>query len=101
MAALLALGIFMFYWITLVNGEKFADRGFIEPWIGMWAANIVSGILGVWLTWSVTRDRGGSGRSLQISLPSFGRNKGDTPEDPLTPPLPPLDLATTDPAPDG
>ena len=36
-----ALGIFLFYWVTLVQGEKLADRGKLEPWIGMWGANIV------------------------------------------------------------
>ncbi|MEM8485404.1 MAG: LptF/LptG family permease [Bacteroidota bacterium] len=36
-----ALGIFMFYWVTLVQGEKLADRGKLEPWVGMWGANIV------------------------------------------------------------
>ncbi|MBO6575732.1 MAG: LptF/LptG family permease [Rhodothermales bacterium] len=62
-AALLALGIFMFYWVTLVNGEKFADRGYIVPWLGMWAANIVMGLLGGWLAYVVTLDRG-SGFSI-------------------------------------
>lgn len=37
----MALGIFLFYWVTLVQGEKLADRGKLEPWIGMWGANIV------------------------------------------------------------
>lgn len=40
----LSVGIFMFYWVTLVQGEKLADRGFLEPWIGMWAANIGVGL---------------------------------------------------------
>jgi lipopolysaccharide export system permease protein len=58
-AALLALGIFMFYWITLVNGEKFADRGYIQPWLGMWAANIVTGLLGLWMVRLAMADQGG------------------------------------------
>lgn len=44
-----ALGIFMFYWITLVQGEKLADRGFLEPWVGMWIANLAMFIIGSWL----------------------------------------------------
>ena len=36
-----ALGIFLFYWVTLVQGEKLADRDKLEPWVGMWGANIV------------------------------------------------------------
>ena len=42
-----ALGIFMFYWITLVQGEKLADRGLLIPWVGMWAANIVMTLVGI------------------------------------------------------
>ena len=52
----LALAIFLFYWVTLVQGEKLADRGMLEPWIGMWIANIVMTLVGVWLTIYVTFD---------------------------------------------
>jgi lipopolysaccharide export system permease protein len=45
----LSVGIFLFYWITLVQGEKLADRGFLEPWIGMWAANLLIGGIAVFL----------------------------------------------------
>jgi lipopolysaccharide export system permease protein len=44
-----ALGIFLFYWVLLVNGEKLADRGMLAPWVGMWAANGFLGGLGLWL----------------------------------------------------
>lgn len=37
----LSIGLFLFYWVTLVNGEKLADREMLEPWIGMWGANLV------------------------------------------------------------
>ena len=52
----LALGIFLFYWITLVQGEKLADRDMLAPWIGMWIANIVMTLVGLWLTLYVTLD---------------------------------------------
>ncbi len=45
----LALGIFLFYWITLVQGEKLADRGHLEPAVGMWAANVLIGLVGLLL----------------------------------------------------
>ncbi len=48
-SAVTAVTILLFYWITLVQGEKLADRGLLEPWIGMWGANIVTAIAGVWL----------------------------------------------------
>lgn len=54
-----AVGIFLFYWITLVQGEKLADRGLLEPWVGMWAANVLIGSLGVYLLLRETRDPAG------------------------------------------
>ena len=37
----LSAGIFVFYWVTLVLGEKLSDRGDLRPWLGMWIANMV------------------------------------------------------------
>jgi lipopolysaccharide export system permease protein len=48
-SAIVAVAILLFYWVTLVQGEKLADRGHLEPWIGMWAANVVTGIGGLWI----------------------------------------------------
>jgi lipopolysaccharide export system permease protein len=53
-----ALGIFMFYWITLVQGEKLSERGFFPPWFGMWIANLVMSGAGVWLVLYVVLDLG-------------------------------------------
>ena len=44
-----ALAAFMFYWITLVQGEKLADRDLLSPWVGMWTANILMGLFGIGL----------------------------------------------------
>ena len=55
-AGMVAVGIFLFYWVTLVQGEKLADRGLLSPWIGMWCANIVIGIVGIWLFIRVALD---------------------------------------------
>ncbi|MBI3112817.1 MAG: LptF/LptG family permease [Ignavibacteriales bacterium] len=55
-AASLSLGFFLLYWAFLIGGEKLADRGFTEPWIGMWIANIVLGLLGVYLTIRTARE---------------------------------------------
>lgn len=52
----LSTGIFLFYWVTLVQGEKLADRGFLVPWVGMWAANLVMLTLGLWLMLNITLD---------------------------------------------
>lgn len=55
-AASLSLGFFLLYWSCLIGGEKLADRGYLEPWIGMWAANVILGILGVYLTLRTARE---------------------------------------------
>ena len=52
----LALGIFLFYWITLVQGEKLADRNLLDPWFGMWIANIIMTFIGLWLVLYVALD---------------------------------------------
>jgi lipopolysaccharide export system permease protein len=49
-AATLSLGFFVLYWACLIGGEKLADRDIVEPWLGMWAANILIGIAGIYLT---------------------------------------------------
>jgi lipopolysaccharide export system permease protein len=49
-AATLSLGFFVLYWACLIGGEKLADRDILEPWLGMWAANIIIGITGIYLT---------------------------------------------------
>lgn len=55
-ACLLAVGIFIFYWVTLVQGEKLADRELLSPWLGMWCANMLIGAVGIWLFIRVTLD---------------------------------------------
>ena len=57
--ATLAVAVFLFYWITLVQGEKLADRGMLPPWLGMWAANVAFGVLGIYLTSRENRDPNG------------------------------------------
>ena len=53
----LSIGFFILYWAFLIGGEKLADRGLISPFSGMWAANILLGILGGFLTLRVLRER--------------------------------------------
>jgi lipopolysaccharide export system permease protein len=50
LVASLAVAVFLFYWVTLVQGEKLADRGLLSPAIGMWSANVVVGLIGMYLT---------------------------------------------------
>jgi len=41
--------IFMIYWFFLISGEDLADRGKLDPVVAMWNANVVIGILGLFL----------------------------------------------------
>lgn len=49
-AAGISLFFFLIYWAFLIGGEKLSERGFFSPFIGMWAANIVLGVIGIILT---------------------------------------------------
>lgn len=41
--------VFMIYYGALTGGEQLADKGIVEPWLSMWIANIVLGIIGIYL----------------------------------------------------
>ncbi len=56
-AALICAITFTFYWISLIQGEKLADHMYISPFISMWFSNIVLGVLGIFLTYRVTRGK--------------------------------------------
>lgn len=55
-AASMSFGFFLIYWASLIGGEKLADRAIIAPWVGMWGANILIGILGIYLTVRMGRE---------------------------------------------
>jgi lipopolysaccharide export system permease protein len=73
-AASLSLGFFLLYWASLIGGEKLGDRGIVAPWVGMWSANILLCLLGVYLTLRMGRESLSiNWRSLQRFVPSFLR----------------------------
>jgi lipopolysaccharide export system permease protein len=43
-----SISVFTVYYAFLTGGEKLADRGFVPPFLAMWAANILLGALGLW-----------------------------------------------------
>ncbi|MCU7491611.1 MAG: YjgP/YjgQ family permease [Ignavibacteria bacterium] len=55
-AAGISVIFFLIYWAFLIGGEKFADRGLLSPFWGMWSANFVLGILGILLTIKSARE---------------------------------------------
>jgi lipopolysaccharide export system permease protein len=56
MAATLSLGFFVLYWAFLIGGEKLGDRGLIPPFWAAWAANVLLGIVGAYLTVKIGRE---------------------------------------------
>lgn len=67
----ISLGFYLFYWACLIGGEKLADRGILAPWLAMWTANIIVGVIGIFLTLKVNYE------SLNLVLFSklFSRKK--------------------------
>jgi lipopolysaccharide export system permease protein len=45
-----SLGVFALYYIGLLGGEALADRAILSPTLAMWGADLVLGIIGIWLT---------------------------------------------------
>jgi lipopolysaccharide export system permease protein len=44
-----SISVFAVYYAFLRAGETLADRGYVPPFLSMWAANILLGSLGLWL----------------------------------------------------
>jgi lipopolysaccharide export system permease protein len=48
-AALIGTVFLTFYWVSIIQGEKLADRLFISPFMGMWFSDIFLGLVGMYL----------------------------------------------------
>jgi lipopolysaccharide export system permease protein len=44
-----SIGFFLIYYIMLLAGEAFGDRGMMPPFLAMWLPNILLTVLGAWL----------------------------------------------------
>jgi lipopolysaccharide export LptBFGC system permease protein LptF len=56
MAIAFSISCFLVYYLFLTGGEKLADRRLLSPFLAMWGANIVFGLLGTYLTWRSVRE---------------------------------------------
>ena len=69
--------IFSIHYVGLTAGESLADRGHVEPWIAMWAPNIVLTVLGVlglfWVSRESGSTRGGDFREMVEGLAHLAR----------------------------
>lgn len=53
---LVALGLFIFYQLLTIIGERMAKEDLIEPWLGMWISTVILLPLSVWVTYKATRE---------------------------------------------
>lgn len=51
-----AILIFVFYWLAMVNGEKLAREGIFPVWLGMWLPNMILFPLGLFFVFKVATD---------------------------------------------
>jgi LPS export ABC transporter permease LptG len=54
----LSIAIIVFYYVLINNGEQLAANGRVPPFVGMWTADILLAILGVYLLARANRDTG-------------------------------------------
>jgi lipopolysaccharide export system permease protein len=57
MASGISLFFFVIYWAFLIAGEKLADRDLLSPFLGIWSANFVLGILGIVLLIKTAKEK--------------------------------------------
>ncbi|MDX1586660.1 MAG: LptF/LptG family permease, partial [Balneolaceae bacterium] len=48
-AALISTGFLTFYFISIIQGEKLADRLYVSPVTGMWFSNVILAVIGIYL----------------------------------------------------
>jgi len=51
-----SFGIFGIYYVGLIGGETLADKGYLPPWVAMWAANILLAVAGAVLSVRMGRE---------------------------------------------
>lgn len=52
-----AIAMFFLYWAMFIVGEELADRSRVNPIAAMWTPNVVMGVMGLWISYQVTRER--------------------------------------------
>ena len=52
-----SLVFFIIYWIFLISGEEFADRGYLTPALSMWLPNLFLGPLGLFMCYRYSQEQ--------------------------------------------
>jgi lipopolysaccharide export system permease protein len=53
---IIALGLFIFYQLLTIAGEKMTKSLIIEPWFGMWMSTAILMPLSIWLTYKASKE---------------------------------------------
>jgi lipopolysaccharide export system permease protein len=51
-----SVAIFAVYWLSLIGGERLADRGLMTPFWSMWIPNFIFLAVGIWMTARMGRE---------------------------------------------
>jgi lipopolysaccharide export system permease protein len=74
-----SLLVFALYYICLIGGEALGKRGHVPPVVAMWGANVLFGLVAVWLLSKIGREartaRGGDMGELMDSIRGWTREK--------------------------
>jgi lipopolysaccharide export system permease protein len=74
----LALAVYLVYYLFLVGGEKFADRGRLDPAVAMWSANVVLTLIGIPVFWKTVHE--GAWFGLSFRSASRRRRRAASPD---------------------
>ncbi len=66
-AAIISAILSTVYWISIIQGEKWSDRLFVSPLVGMWGGNILLGLLALVLLTVLVRERLFSNSARRVS----------------------------------
>jgi lipopolysaccharide export system permease protein len=72
-----SLGFFIIYWAFLIGGEEFADRGLLSPVTSMWLPNVILGIIGLYLYYTISREQ----QFFQFELLHIFKSKNEVEND--------------------
>lgn len=78
MVVAVSLAIFGIYYVGLIGGEEFGDRGYVPPAVAMWATNVLFGALGLVGFYRLGREQGtgrGAGWGEMPHLPLWLRRR--------------------------
>lgn len=68
---LVALGLFVFYQLLTMAGERMTKNGLMEPWLGIWISTVVLLPLSLWITFRATKEAALLDRDAYVK--SFGK----------------------------